>query len=74
MPSSVSPIYIPGLFLTASRPFNTVMLEESYESSFFFLVAVFVDLAEAFFADCFGSFFGFASCRRMDVSIEVPKS
>ena len=30
VPSSVSPMYIPGRFLTASKPRNTVILPESY--------------------------------------------
>ncbi|MND57795.1 hypothetical protein D3C80_489310 [compost metagenome] len=30
VPSSVSPMYIPGRLRTASSPFSTLMLEESY--------------------------------------------
>src|SRR5574343_460837 len=30
LPSSVSPMYIPGRLRTASNPFSTLMLEESY--------------------------------------------
>ena len=32
VPSSVSPIYIPGRFLTASKPFKTLILEAWYSS------------------------------------------
>src|SRR5690606_39587765 len=32
VPSSVSPMYIPGRFRTASRPFKTLILLESYTS------------------------------------------
>ena len=46
VPSSVSPIYIPGLFLTASRPFKTLIFEESYEVFF------------CFFSDALIAFFG----------------
>ena len=63
VPSSVSPIYIPGLFLTASRPLRT-LIESAW---YLFKVVIFYfteKLIISFFAsNC--SFYNFANLQKM---------